>query len=60
MLSPGDQIITAKGQVLEVEELVLDGRRVRTWKNVGLLVCYYPALLFYENHTLCSCPSHWV
>jgi hypothetical protein len=33
----GDRIITAKGQVLEMEEMVLEGRRVRTWKNVSHL-----------------------
>lgn len=32
----GDRIITAPGQVLEMEELTLDGRTVRTWKNVSV------------------------
>ena len=38
----GDRIITAPGQVLELEELVLDGRTVRTWKNVSAGQDPYP------------------
>ena len=30
----GDRILTAPGEILEMEELVLNGHKVRTWKNV--------------------------
>ena len=35
VLNPGDAILTAKGSVLEMEELNIHGRTVRTWKRVS-------------------------
>jgi hypothetical protein len=35
VLMLGDRIITAPGQMLEMEEKTLQGRKYRVWKNVS-------------------------
>lgn len=37
MLTPGDAIMTAPGAPWEMEERIIDGRKLRTWKNVSWL-----------------------
>lgn len=33
----GDAILTAPGQVLEMEEVTIEGRQMRVWKNVSYI-----------------------
>lgn len=37
MVVTGDRILTAPGQVLEMEEAQINGQTLRVWKNVSVL-----------------------